>query len=96
MSRGGRQLQTGNLYGLVTDNNGTRLPGVTITASGQGAPQIQITNAQGEFRFLNLTPGAYNVKAELEGFSTVDYPNVQIWVGRNTSIKIQMSPAIEE
>ena len=48
------QLQTGNLYGTVKDQNGAVLPGVTITLTGQGAPQIQVTNAQGQFRFLGL------------------------------------------
>ncbi len=96
MSRGGRQTTAGNLYGIVTDDNGTPLPGVTITLSGQGAPQIQITQGNGEFRFLGLAPGAYQVKAELDGFSTVVYPNVRISVGRNTTIEIQMTPAIEE
>jgi len=42
------QLQTGNLYGTVTDDKGAALPGVTVTLSGQGAPQVQVTNAQGQ------------------------------------------------
>jgi len=52
------QLQTGNLYGTVKDQSGSALPGVTVTLSGQGAPQIQVTNAQGQFHFLGLSPGA--------------------------------------
>ena len=90
------QLQTGNLYGEVTDNEGQPLPGVTVTISGIGAPQIRITNAEGQFRCLGLDPGGYGLVAELEGFSTVEYPDVEIRVGRNTSIEITMSPAIRE
>lgn len=90
------QLQTGNLYGEVTDNQGQALPGVTITVSGNGPTQIQVTNAEGQFRFLGLSPGAYQLQAELEGFSTVDYPNITIAVGRNTDIEITMSAAVEE
>src|SRR5436190_13792460 len=70
------QLQTGNLYGTVSDDKGAALPGVTATVVGGGAPQIQVTNAQGQFRFLGLGPGSYQLKAELEGFSTIDYPNI--------------------
>src|SRR6185503_6092809 len=51
------QLQTGNLYGTVKDQQGAPLPGVTATLTGQGAPQVQVSNAQGQFRFLNLAPG---------------------------------------
>ncbi len=90
------QTQSGNLYGSVSDNNGERLPGVTVTLSGPGAAQVQVTNAQGEFRFLGLSPGNYQLEANLEGFSTVVYEAVNIRVGRNTTINIELSPAIEE
>src|SRR6185295_13103666 len=88
------QLQTGNLYGTVKDDQGAALPGVTVTLNGAGAPQVQVTNAQGQFRFLSLSPGSYALKAELEGFSTVDYPNIVINVGRNTSIEVTMNAAV--
>ena len=60
------QLQTGNLYGTVTDNQGEALPGVTVTLAGKGAPQVQVTNADGQYRFLSLSPGRYELTAELE------------------------------
>ncbi len=90
------QLQSGNLYTTVTDDKGAALPGVTVTVGGQGAPQVQVTNAQGQVRFLSLTPGSYNLKAELEGFSTIDYPNIVINIGRNTTIEVKLSPAVED
>jgi hypothetical protein len=90
------QLQTGNLYGTVRDQQGAALPGVTATLTGQGAPQVQVTNAQGQFRFLGLSPGSYGLKAELEGFSTIDYPNIAINIGRNTSIEVTLTAAVED
>ena len=89
-------LQTGNLFGTVIDNQGEPLPGVTVMLSGHGAPQVQVTNAEGQFRFLNLAPGIYELTAELEGFSTVKYPTIDIQVGRTIEVEITMSPAIEE
>jgi hypothetical protein len=90
------QLQTGNLYGTVTDDKGAALPGVTVTLSGQGPTSVQVTNAQGQFRFLGLPPASYSLKAELEGFSTIEYPNIVINIGRNTSIEVKLSPAVED
>jgi hypothetical protein len=90
------QLQTGNLYGTVKDDQGAALPGVTVTLTGGGAPQVQVTNAQGQFRFLGLAPGSYTLKAELEGFSTIDYPNIVINIGRNTTIEVTLSAAVED
>ena len=90
------QAQAGSLFGTATDNDGSPLPGVTVTVTGAGAPQVQVTNAQGEFRFLGLSPGTYSLTAALDGFSTVEYPNIVISVNRNTTIEVQLSPAIEE
>ncbi|MDH3525817.1 MAG: TonB-dependent receptor, partial [Acidobacteriota bacterium] len=90
------QDDTGNCYAVVSDSQGARLPGVTVTLTGYGAPRIQVSNAQGEVRYLNLDPGRYQLSAELEGFGTVEYPNVDVRVGRNTSLEITMSEAVEE
>jgi hypothetical protein len=90
------QLQSGNLYGTATDEGGAPLPGVTITLSGGGAPQVQITNAEGQFRFPGLAPGSYSLRADLDGFSSVDFPNIVVNVGRNTQIEVQLDAAVEE
>jgi hypothetical protein len=90
------QTQTGNLFGTVVDSQGQPLPGATVTISGIGTPRVQVTNAQGGFRFLDLTPSGYQLKAELEGFSTLEYPNITIRAGRNTTIEVTLSPAVED
>jgi hypothetical protein len=90
------QLQSGNLYGTVTDDQGATLPGVSVSLTGSGAPQVQVTDAQGRFRFLGLGPGTYALKAELEGFSTIEYPNIVINIGRNTEINVTLSAAVED
>jgi len=90
------QLQTGNLFGTVMDEQGSPLPGVTVTLTGQAAPQVQVTNAQGEFRFLGLSPSTYALRAELEGFSTIEYPNIVINIGRNTQIEVTLASAVED
>src|SRR5438045_7148389 len=81
------QLTTGNLFVTVIDANGSPLPGVTLTLYGVGAPQVQVTDSHGRFRFLNLSPGEYGVQAQLEGFTGTTYPHVTVNLGRNTEIK---------
>jgi len=90
------QLQTGNLYGQVTDKQGEALPGVTVTLSGNGHAKVAVTNVEGDFRFLGLAPGTYQLTAELEGFSTAEYQNIHIAIGRNTTIQVTITPAVEE
>src|SRR5712664_1758568 len=59
------QFQTGNIYGKVQAKDGSVLPGVTVTLTGVGAPNSFVSDAQGAFRFINLAPGVYTLKAEL-------------------------------
>lgn len=79
------QQLTGNVFGYVTDEQGGRLPGVTVTLSGVGAPKAQTSDSRGEYRFLNLDPGSYTLLYELQGFTRVTKPDVQVSVGQNTN-----------
>jgi len=81
----GAQQLTGNLYGYVEDEQGGRLPGVTVTLSGIGAPRSQTTDARGEYRFVSLDPGVYTLTYDLQGFSKVTKSAVQVAVGQNTN-----------
>ena len=90
------QLQSGNVYGVISDTQGAALPGVTVTLSGGGAPQVQASDEIGQFRFLGLAPGTYRIEAALDGFSTVVYESVSVAVGRNTTIELAMQAAIED
>jgi hypothetical protein len=91
------QLQSGNLFGTVKSPTGETLPGVTVTLTGGGAPQVQVTDAQGRFRFPGLAPGSnYAVKAELQGFSPLESSGITVNVGRNTDIELTLSAQVED
>ncbi|HKI05764.1 MAG TPA: TonB-dependent receptor [Thermoanaerobaculia bacterium] len=80
------QTQSGNLYGTVKSTDGASLPGVTVTLLGSAAPQVQVSDAQGQFRFPGLPPGAYTVKLELDQFTPMEYSDISVNVGRNTEL----------
>jgi len=84
-----------SVHGRVVDDQGSPLPGVAVTLLGGTNPLVQITDAQGQFRFVTLPPGSYMLQAELEGFSTVEYPNVVVSGGAAT-LEITMSSAVED
>ncbi|MFL6192979.1 MAG: carboxypeptidase regulatory-like domain-containing protein [Thermoanaerobaculia bacterium] len=90
------QVQSGNIYGTVTDDSGSPLPGVTVTLTGSGAPVIQVTDEQGKFRFLGLPPGAYGVRAELESFTPAERDAVSVNIGRNTTLEMKLQAAFKE
>jgi hypothetical protein len=78
------QQLTGNIIGNVTDEQGGRLPGVTVTLSGMGAPISQTTDSRGEYRFVGLAPGKYTLVYDLQGFGKVTKSEVQVATGQNT------------
>jgi hypothetical protein len=90
------QIQTGDIYGTVTDPDGKALPGVSVTLTGVGAPRTAQTDAGGRFRFVGLYPGEYTVRAELEGFAPVEQTGVGVRLGGKVELDISLSGAIEE
>src|SRR5438552_2798175 len=90
------QFQTGNIYGKVQAKDGSALPGVTVTLTGVGAPQTTITDTQGDFRFLNLSPGTYGLKAELGGFGSTSRTGVGVRVGANADVTMTLNPSVTE
>lgn len=90
------QAQAGTIFGTTQDEQGAALPGVTVTIRGGGAPVVVVSDAQGAFRAVGLPPGSYHLSAALEGFATVEYPSVNVAVGRNTTLEVRMQAAVEE
>jgi hypothetical protein len=91
-SFGQNPLPSGNLYGTVLDEQGASLSGVTARLSGPGAPQTTVSNAKGDFHFLNLSPGAYTVTLERAGFQTVRR-DITVLLGKNAVLSVTLPVA---
>src|SRR6266566_9301972 len=85
------QFQTGNIYGKIQAKDGSALPGVTVVLTGVGAPQTTISDAQGNFRFVNLSPATYTLKADLAGYGTSTRAGVTVNVGRNADVTMTLN-----
>jgi hypothetical protein len=90
------QTQSGNIYGTVEAKDGAVLPGVTVTLTGVGAPQTTVSDGQGRFRFLNLSPGVYDLRGELSGYGTAARSGVRVSVGSNADVTIALNPSLAE
>jgi Ca-activated chloride channel homolog len=64
------QVEFGAINGVVTDSSGAVLPGVTVTITGP-EKRTALTDGRGEFSFIRLRAGEYDVEAVLEGFHSV-------------------------
>ncbi|HYB94573.1 MAG TPA: carboxypeptidase regulatory-like domain-containing protein [Vicinamibacterales bacterium] len=85
----------GRINGTVTDNTGAVLPGVTVTASSPALiqPQVQVTGADGGYRFLALPPGVYTIDFELTGFAPVKRQDVRVVINQTLTVDMQLQVA---
>lgn len=89
------QIITGKIKGVVTDEEGAPLPGVTIEASSPSSIGIQtaITSEKGTYRFGNLTPGTYKLVFTLEGFQKIERKNIKVAINTTVSLNVLMKPS---
>ena len=90
------QYQTGNIFGKTLSRDGSGLPGVTVTLTGVGAPQSTVSDQHGDYRFVNLSPGRYVLKADLSGMGSATREGVTVNAGGNASVDLVLSPTMAE
>ncbi|HEX9960351.1 MAG TPA: carboxypeptidase regulatory-like domain-containing protein, partial [Pyrinomonadaceae bacterium] len=83
---------TGGIRGTVSDAQGAVVPNVTVTIVNTGTNQTQdiTTDEDGGYRFSNLQPGVYSLKAVASGFAQFNQERVVVEVGQVTPIEIQL------
>src|SRR5438034_9684764 len=86
--------QEATLSGTIVDSTNSVLPGVTVTAVHQatGNRFVAVTDGRGIFR-LPVRIGNYVITAELQGFTTITRGGVELLVGQNAVINLQMAPS---
>lgn len=84
--------QEAALTGTITDATGAVLPGVTVTAvhEATGNRFLAITDERGIYR-IAVRVGAYQLTAELQGFTTVSRSGMQLLVGQTATVDLQMN-----
>jgi hypothetical protein len=86
------QAPSGEISGLITDESGSVLPGVRVTLTNQAtnAMRLVVSNESGVYVMPAVPPGRYTLKAELEGFRTVERADIGVQVGSSNRIAVTM------
>src|SRR5215212_9044389 len=73
------QASSADLNGTVTDPSGAVVPGATVTArdTATGITRSATSDESGEFKFIGLPPGEYEVTAEAKTFKKTIIPSVR-------------------
>ena len=91
---------TGAIAGEVRDATGGVLPGVAVEASSPALiekTRSVVTDAQGQYKVIDLRPGIYTVTFSLQGFSTVKREALEVNVGFTANVSAELRVgAVEE
>src|SRR5499427_10130654 len=84
---------TASLRGTISDPSGAVIPDATVTlkSSENGSSRKTATDINGEYSFLQVAPGDYNLIAEKSGFATVTNGHVKLLVSTPETLDLKMA-----
>jgi len=82
------QGTTGTISGTVSDEQGSVIPGATVTVTHveTGAGRTVTTDARGTYSVPGLVPGTYTVRTELAGFEVSVREGIELSLGRHAVV----------
>jgi len=83
----------GGIRGEVTDAHGLHVAGAKVVARNLGTSETREVTAdgEGEYRFVEMPAGEYEVSAMAAGFEEVHAPQVRVEVGIETVVNLALS-----
>ncbi|HVP48172.1 MAG TPA: TonB-dependent receptor [Bryobacteraceae bacterium] len=94
------QSTHGAITGTVTDASGAVIPGAKVEAlnQGTGIARSMVTDAQGDYLFLNLDPSTYSITVSSQNFTTEKNTDI-VLPARETvraDIQLELSVGVEQ
>ena len=86
-------VQAQSVAGVVRDQSGGLLPGVTVEASSPALierTRAVVTDERGQYQIIDLRPGSYVVTFSLPGFTTVRREAVEVTGGGVTTVNADL------
>src|SRR5206468_4856644 len=84
---------TASIAGTVKDTTGAVLPGVTVEASSPALIEKSrsvVTDAQGNYKIVELRPGIYAVTVSLPGFNTYRREGIDLSSGLTLTVNADL------
>jgi len=84
---------SGTIAGVVRDTTGAVLPGVTVEASSPALIEkvrTVVTDADGQYKIVDLRPGTYMVTFTLTGFRAIRREGIELTTGFTANVNADM------
>ena len=85
--------QDAGISGIVSDDTGGVLPGVTVTAASPALTEqqrIAITDGEGRYTFVQLRVGTYSVTFTLPGFNQILREGIELTSGFTANVSVDL------
>ena len=94
------QQASASIAGVVKDTSGAVMPGVTVEAASPALLEkvrSVVTDAQGQYKIVDLRPGNYTVTFSVPGFSTVKREGIELTTSFTANVNADLKVgAVEE
>src|SRR5215471_2374533 len=86
------QSATTSMHGTVTDKSGARLSGARVTLKNveRAFERSVNTGGEGEYEFLQVPPGTYQMSVEMTGFRRSEQRDVQLLVSTPATLNVTL------
>jgi hypothetical protein len=90
-----QDLDDVTISGKIVDSNNASIVGATVVARliSTGVERLVVTDEEGKFRFVELAPGTYAVKASANGFGAKEQVDLVTVAGQNVQLNFSLAPA---
>src|SRR6202011_2286922 len=88
----------GSIRGEITDAHGLRVANAKVTVRNLASSETRIVtaDAEGEYRFVELPAGEYEISAAAPGFQDVHVARVLVSVGQETLVNVALAKVSEK
>ena len=89
---------TTSLRGSVTDPSGAGIPNATVHLinTGTNAARTAMTDAQGEYIYLQVEPGPYRLEVDATGFSKYAQTGIELQVNLPATVNVKLKLGQQE
>ncbi len=90
-----QDLDDVTISGRIADSNNLPIVGATVIATevASGTERTVTSNEQGRYRFIELKPGTYKIKASATGFGAKERIDLITISGQNLQLDFTLNPA---
>lgn len=86
------QSYAGTVFGQVVDTNFVELTNASVWIQADTVLSTTLTGEDGQYIFMGILEGSYDLYATHEGFDTVSFNNVVVYAGNKTQQNFILTP----